>query len=265
MVQQFDKTDIFEIIRERRSIRKFTDAAVSEDILEKIVQAGFRAPFAYQICSIVYTRDTAKMKELKQMGVYPTTNVLMVFLIDHHRMLKIVEQRNYQYDFDDGLLLWLGIQDASLIAENIILAAEAYGLGSVLLGGAPLLADKIATVFNLPSKVMPVVALCLGYPHPEHLMSTRPRFPLKHSAFEDKYKDLTAEEINECMEKMDDGYLTQGYYIKQKAKIPLQEGEDKYDYDKYSWSEHISRKITQGTWYDQKLIDILEKRGFNIK
>ena len=66
------------------------------------------------------------------------------------------------------------------------------------------------------------------------------------------------------MKAMDEGYITQGYYIKQKAKIPLQEGEDKIGWDKYSWSEHISRKITQGTWYKDSLLDILRKQGFNL-
>lgn len=263
--QKEQEQDLFGVIHNRRSIRKFTDQAVPNFVLEKILKTGIRAPFAAQLYSIVYTRDKEKMKQLKKMGVYPTTQILMVFLIDCRKIEKIILQRGYEYDYDDSMLLWLAIQDASLVAENVILAADALGLGSVLLGGAPLIADQIAKVFKLPSRVFPVVGLCLGYPDLEHLMETRPRFPLKFIAFEEFYTELSECDVQECMEAMDEGYITQGYYIKQKAKIPLKEGKDTIDYDTYSWSEHISRKFCQGFWSDESLLTKLKKHGFNLE
>jgi len=257
--------DIFEIINNRRSIRKFLEKEVPDVIVEKILAAGFRAPFAFQGCSIVYTRDKAKMKKLRKMGLYPTTKLFMVFLLDFHRIEQMLHERGYQYDFDDSFFLWLGIQDVTLVCENVILAAEAVGLGSVLLGGAPFLLQEIRDVFNLPEKVFPVVGLCLGWPDPKHLMDVRPRFPLKYSAFEDKYQHFTKEMITECMRAMDDGYLTQGYYIKLGAKIPLRNREDKVSMDNYSWSEHICRKICQGSHHKETLLNILRKEGFNLE
>lgn len=258
------ETDIFKLISNRRSIRKFIDKDVPNEVIRKVLEAGFRAPFASQICSIVYTKDKEKMNNLKRMGVYPTSKLFMIFLIDFDRMNKIIKQRNYEYDYDDGMVLWLGVQDASLVAENIILAMEAMGLGSVLLGFAPLMADQIAEVFNIPSKAFPVVGLCAGYPDPDHLMDVRPRFPYEYSAFEDEYRDLSEEEIKSCMKAMDDGYITQGYYIKQNAKIPLKSGKDEIGFDKYSWSEHICRKITQGIRSKETLSEILRKKGFDM-
>lgn len=257
--------NLFDIINQRRSIRKFLDKEISDETINKMLDAGFRAPFAYQITSIVYTRSREKIVTLKQMGVYPTTKLLMVFFIDFNRMEKIVKARNYHYDFDDSLLLWIGIQDVSLVVENIILTAEAVGLGSVLLGGAPLLVEKIKELFKVPEKVFPVVGLCLGYPDPEHLFDIRPRFPTKYTAFEDSYHELTTKELLSCMHSMDEGYITQGYYIKQKAKIPLKKGTDKINYDKYSWSEHISRKISQGMRTNKSLLNILREQGFNLE
>jgi hypothetical protein len=66
------------------------------------------------------------------------------------------------------------------------------------------------------------------------------------------------------MKAMDEGYITQGYYIKQNAKIPLKSGEDTIDYDKYSWSEHITRKVTQGFWSLETLNEILRRKGFDV-
>ena len=255
--------DIFEIIHNRRSIRKFTEKDVSKEILEKIVEAGQRAPFAFQGWSVVYTRKPEKMK--LKIGVYPTTKILMIFLIDLNIIEKVIKQRGYEYDAEDTYSLWLAIQDVTLAAENIILTAEAMGLGSVLLGAVPKRYDEIKEMFNLPPRVFPVVGLCLGYPDPEALMDVRPRYPLKHIAFEDEYKDHMDDEIKECMKNMDDGYITQGYYIKNKAKIPLDKkfGKDKYDYDKYSWSEHISRKMIHGT-FEPLITEQLKKAGFKL-
>ncbi|MHA1212000.1 MAG: nitroreductase family protein [Candidatus Heimdallarchaeota archaeon] len=259
------KYDLFKVIDNRRSIRKFLDKEIPDEVIEKILHAGIRAPFAYQITTIVYTKDKEKMKEVKRMGIYPSTKLFMVFFIDFNRMEKIVQQRGYNYDCDDSMLLWLGVQDVSLVAENLILAADALGLGSVLLGGAPFMGEQITSIFKTPKKVFPVVGLCLGYPDPEHTMNVRPRFPLKQCTFEDEYTDYSESDIKECTKAMDEGYITQGYYIKQNAKIPLVKGEDNISMDKYSWSEHISRKITQGQRYEKSLLEILRESGFDLK
>jgi nitroreductase len=265
LLDQESRHDIFKVIHNRRSLRKFTDKPINDDVLKKLLNAGIRAPFAAQMYSIVYTRDPAKMK--LKIGVYPTTKLLMMFFIDAHKIEKIIKQRGYQYDYDDGMYIWLAMQDATLVAENIILTAEALGLGSVLLGVAPLQAELIREIFKIPKRVFPVVGLCLGYPDSSALFDIRPRFPLKHVAFEDQYKELSESDVKECMKAMDEGYITQGYYIKQNAKIPLKEniGIDDIDYDKYSWSEHISRKMCQGKWGKKPIISLLKDNGFNLE
>ncbi|MFX1474978.1 MAG: nitroreductase family protein [Promethearchaeota archaeon] len=255
-------SDIFDIIHNRRSIRKFTDQPVTEEVLEKILEAGFRAPFATQLCSVVYTRKPEIMKKLRRLGVYPTTKVLMIFLIDVRRLEKIMHQRGHAYNQDDGMTLWLGVQDVSLVVENLILAAEALGLGSVLLGNAPLNADLLCQVLKIPKRVYPVVGLCLGYPDPTEETEIRPRFALKHSAFEDSYHDLSESEIREAMQLMDEGYLAQDYYVRLGAKIPLRTGKDDISLDEYSWCEHISRKYCQGRWTEEPLVAIIRKHGF---
>ncbi len=246
-------------------MRRFLEKPISDEILEQILQAGFRAPFAAQLCSVIYTRDRKKMEELRFMGVYPTTQILMLFLVDLHRLEKIMNQRGLTYDFDDTLALWLGVQDVSLVVENLILAAEAFGMGSVLLGAAPNVADKLADMFDIPKRTFPVVGLCLGYPDSSEHTEVRPRFPLSFGAFEDKYKDSTNEELLEAMKTMDEGYLTQNYYVQRKIKIHLRQGKDTIDHDTYSWCEHISRKFISGGWAKESLLDVLRRHGFNFK
>jgi nitroreductase len=256
--------DLFKIIRNRRSIRNFTDKPVPDSVLEEVLKSGFRAPFSAQVCSIVYSRDPEKIGKLRSMGVYPSTKLLLIFLIDTQKLEKIISQRGAEYKYDDGLLLWFGTQDVGLVVGNIILAIEAFGLGSVLLGGAPLMADLISEVFNVPKRVFPVIALSVGYPDPEVEADIRPRFPWHCSAFEESYRDLTENDIRDCMKAMDDGYMAQGYYIKSRLKIPLKEGEDDIDYDRYTWSEHLRRKFAQGPIMRESLLSIIKRHGFNV-
>ena len=260
-----ESPNLFEIIQNRRSLRLFLKKPIPDEVLKDILQAGFRAPFAAQLCSVVYTRDRKKIEELRNMGAYPTTQVLMFFIVDLHRHEKVMSERGHTYDFDDTLALWLGIQDVTLVIENLILAAEAHGLGSVLLGAAPNVADKIAEIFDIPKRAFPVVGLCLGYPDPAEHTETRPRYPLSFSAFEEKYQDPTHAELLEAMKVMDDGYLAQDYYVERNIKIPLRKGKDTIDHDTYSWCEHISRKFIHGGWSKTPLLDILRKHGFTME
>ena len=259
-----DKNNLNDIIHNRRSLRLFLDKPISNQVLEEIFEAGFRAPFAAQLCSVIYTRDRKKINELRNLGVYPTTQVLMFFLIDLFRHERIMSQRGHTYDFDDMLALWLGLQDVSLVVENFILTAEARGLGSVLLGATPNFADNLAEMFSIPKRAFPVVGLCLGYPDPLESTEIRPRYPLSFSAFEDKYHDATNAELLKAMEVMDEGYLAQNYYSQRKIKIPLRTGKDTISFETYSWCEHISRKFISGGWSRTPLLEILRKHGFNL-
>jgi len=259
-----DSSEVFRIINNRRSIRSFLDRVVSEDALSQVLEAGMRAPFAAQLCSVVYTRRKEKMKELR-IGAYPSTSVLLIFFIDLRRLEKIMSLRGHEYGYDDTMSLWLGLQDVSLVVENVTLAAEAVGMGSVLLGIAPVRADTISEVFRVPKRVFPVVGMCLGYPDPSDKTEIRPRFPLEFSAFEDAYLDHSDGDIQKCMKEMDEGFLAQGYYIKKRIRVPLEDEEENIGFDRYSWSEHISRKFRRGRWKGERLLSILERHGFFLE
>ena len=64
--QRKPSKNLFEVINNRRSIRKFTEEPVTTETLNLILEAGIKAPFAAQLYSIVYTRDKEKMKKLNQ-------------------------------------------------------------------------------------------------------------------------------------------------------------------------------------------------------
>jgi nitroreductase len=109
----------------RRSVRKFTSQKLDDEILETIVRAGLQAPFAGQLCSLIYTRRS----HLPFHGA-----VMFTICVDIHRMEVIMARREWKTVSNNLSLLVFGIQDASLVAENMIIAGESLGLGSCLLG-----------------------------------------------------------------------------------------------------------------------------------
>jgi hypothetical protein len=173
-------------------------------------------------------------------------------------------KRNWKIVTNDLTLLFFGIQDAALMAENMVVAGRSLGLGSCFLGGAMYRADKIAEEYNLPKRVFPLVQLTMGYPAEDP--PPRPRYPIEFTLFEDKYPELSERTVSKAMKQMDEGYLAQDYYRKAHAKIPLESKDSKetFTYDNYSWTEHICRKW--GQWYPDPsgLLKQLEKRGFCI-
>jgi FMN reductase (NADPH) len=238
----------------RKSIRKYTDEMPSEEMVQAVVRAGQQAPFASQLCSLLLSRKK---------GVPLGAPLLFTICVDLHRMELVMEKRGWQKVTNDLSMLFFGIQDASLMVENMVIAAESFGMGSCFLGVAPYIADKIARKYKLPPRVFPMVQLVMGYPAENP--PTRPRYPIKFTLFEDEYPELSDAEIEEAMKQMDDGYLAQNYYRKGKYKIHLESGrEETFTYDTYSWTEHISRKW--GQWYESpaELLMQLAKRGFKM-
>jgi FMN reductase (NADPH) len=244
---------IIDAMMERKSLRKYKEDIPSDEVIETIVRAGQQAPFAYQLCSVLLTRNPKKN--------YFHAPLLFTICVDSHRMEVMMAKRDWKMVNNDLSLLIFGLQDASYQAENMVMAAESLGMGSCFLGATPYRAEKIIAKYKLPSRVFPMVELTMGYPAEEK--PPRPRFPLDFSLFEDKYPEFSDETIEKAMKVMDEGYMAQDYYRKDKIMIPLQgKREETFTYDTYSWTEHISRKA--GLWLEdpQELLEQMAKCGF---
>jgi hypothetical protein len=219
------------------------------------VRAGQQAPFAYQLGSLLLSRDIKKNPW--------NAPLYFIICVDSHRFERIMQRRGWEVASNDLSLLLLGIQDAALMAENMVIAAESLGLGSCFLGAVPYYAGEIIQQFKLPQRVFPLVGLGMGYPASNP--PTRPRYPLEFCLFEDQYPGFELGMIEKAMQVMDEGYLAQDYYRKANYIIPL-DGvkEEKYTFENYSWTEHISRKL--GLWQrsPKGILRALEQCGFKI-
>ncbi|HVM71065.1 MAG TPA: nitroreductase family protein [Anaerolineales bacterium] len=244
---------IIETMLNRKSIRKYTDQKPSDEVIETVVRAGQQAPFASQLCSLLLTRKKAPFR----------APLWFTICVDMHRMEMIMAKRGWSVVANDLSMLLFGIQDAVLMAENMVIAAESLGMGSCFLGETPYRAARIQKQYGLPKRVFPLVELVMGYPAEE--FPPRPRYPLEFTLFEDKYPELTETMIDKAMQAMDEGYLAQDYYRKLRAKIRLEgDRKESFSYDDYSWTEHISRKWGQWLSDPKELLEQMEKCGFYV-
>jgi len=246
---------IIDTLLKRKSIRKYKEEQPSEQILETIVRAGQQAPFAYQMGSLLLSRK-------RESNPFKAP-LFFIVCVDSHRHEVIMAARGWKMVNNDLSLLLLGIQDAALMAGNMVTAAESLGLGSCFLGGIPYRAAKIIREYNLPKRVFPLVGLTMGYPAEDP--PPRPRYPINFSLFENEYPQFDPDTIANAMQVMDTGYLAQDYYRNRKALIPLEvEREETYTYETYSWTEHISRKT--GQWFSEPdhVLDAFGMCGFRI-
>jgi hypothetical protein len=119
--------------------------------------------------------------------------LVLVFNADQNRNRKWVEQFGGHFHFDGPAYLGKGFCDALIAAQNIVIAAEGLGLGSVYVGSVLNRARDVRQALNYPRYVVPVVLLAIGRPKKRPKVS--PRLPLRSIVHEESYQDFSAEDI----------------------------------------------------------------------
>ncbi|MGQ9506265.1 MAG: nitroreductase family protein [Candidatus Bathycorpusculaceae bacterium] len=254
-----DATKLLNIFFNRRSIRKFSSKSVPEEIVQKIVEAGQRAPSAcnLQTYSIIWVKDAETKEKILDVcwASNQMKNVPVVFVIcaDFRRLRRTLDflKADHCLKKEGGYAIKLmSIIDASLVAENMTMAAECLGLGSVYLGGA--LANKeVISLLKLPEGVLPLTLLCVGYPEEEP--PTRPRLPLSTILHVDGYRNPSDEEIRMFLEHMGNALAKEGYYQKYSNQKPS-----------YRYSNHIKNKTATKPMQkaDAEMLQVLKETGF---
>jgi len=258
-MRQNSTSKLLNIFSNRRSIRKFRSKSVPEETVQKIVEIGQRAPSAcnLQTYSIIWVKDLEIKEKIldacwasKQMKNVP---VVFVICADVRRLGKTLDYLKAAHCFKQKsgyAIKLMSIIDASLVAENMTLAAECLGLGSVYIGGA--LADKeVISILKLPEGVLPLTLLCVGYP--DEQPPKRPRLPLSTILHINSYRDPSDEEIKTFLKHMDDALRKEGYYQKYSNQGP-----------DFRYSNNIQRKTATEPMKkaDAEVLQVLKETGF---
>ncbi|MBO7324735.1 MAG: nitroreductase family protein, partial [Bacteroidales bacterium] len=164
---------MLEFMKNRATLRQYSEKPVSEELLNELLEIACRASNTgnMQLYSIVVTRDAAGKQALApaHFNQPQVTNapVVLTFCADLNRYTKWCLQRDAHPGFDNIQSLAYAAIDAVIASQAFCTAAEANGLGICYLGTTTYNADKIIDVLQLPSLVMPIVTISLGYPAAE--------------------------------------------------------------------------------------------------
>jgi nitroreductase len=239
----------------RKSIRKYTSKMPTNEEIETLARSAQQAPFAGQMCSLLLKKGPG--------GIPFKAPLLFTVCFDMYKLEKIMMKRNWPTGSCDLSLFLFGMQDAVLMSENLVIAAESLRMGSCFIGSAPYRAKSIIKDYKLPGRVFPIVQLAVGFPAENP--PTRPRYPLDYFLFENRYPELTDEMIDRAMKEMDDGYLAQDYYREANYMVPLENNRgETFTFEDYSWTEHMGRKWGQWIPSPKILLEALKSCGFDL-
>lgn len=160
-------SDFLDLIYKRRSLRKYTEEPISREDLVTLLRAGMSGPSAMnaQPWEFVVITEQATIERLRRALVFAKMKpAAVICVLGSHRM-----QRNKAGD-----KFW--VQDCSAATENILLAAEALGLGGVWIGVHPvhMFEEQVKRILNLPEGVTPLNLIYLG--HPSELKEPRTQY-----------------------------------------------------------------------------------------
>ncbi len=164
--------EVFEAIKGRRSIRKYTKESIPEDFIVKILDAGRWAPSASnrQPWSFMILKDGEVRRRVAEATTYGK------FLADAPLgIVVVVDPQASTHPVEDG----------AIASQNMLLAAHALGLGACWIGAYnSFYEEKIKTILSIPKNKRLLSIISIGFPAES---PTKTRKELGQIVFTDQY------------------------------------------------------------------------------
>jgi len=228
-----------------RSHRKFAPRAVDPDLLRLLCACALSAPSKsdLQQCDIIVVSDAAKRKAvvatIPDMPWIEEAPAFLVFAANGARLPELCRMHDKPFPNNHLDQFFNASVDAAIVMTTFIHAAAAVGLGSCPISAIRDHPDVISDVLRLPSRVVPVAGLCVGWPlQPGEIT---PRLSLSTTVIENGYgaRDL-------------DGEI--GGYDRRRAQVRpyrRQRNVERWgEACRYGWSEDKARQYAEPTRTD---------------
>ncbi len=190
----------------RRSVRRFIQKDIPDDVFAAILEAGRLAPSTVNLQTWSFALFTAdSWKQTFGQPIPFRAPRAIIILADTHRVRTAFDA------FPESPMVehTVAVMNASLAAMNMNLAAEALGVSSVMLsetGRSGLLdAGYLKEKLALPDRVVPIMTIVFGYPRGGQ-PPMPPKLPLEAISFEGRYKETDPAVIEEWLAQMKAGY-----------------------------------------------------------
>lgn len=142
--------DFFEVVKQRKSVREYSEKRVEKNLVEKIIDAGRVAATARneQPWEFIVSYDKGILKKICSMCPNGP------FIKDASCLLAVFSKDTKYY-----------IEDCSASTQNMLLAIEALGLGACWIAGDKKdYAEEVRKMFDVPEGYKLVSMISIGYP-----------------------------------------------------------------------------------------------------
>ncbi len=154
----------------RRSIRRYTDQPISDDLVRLLFAAAFSAPSKsdLQQVSVIHVRDRIRQQRIADLSddvvwIGPAP-VFLVWCGDSRRIRRLSEHREHPFANDHLDAFMNAAVDCGIAMQTFIVAAESVGLGCCPVSEIRDHVRELSSILELPQWVFPVAGLCVGYP-----------------------------------------------------------------------------------------------------
>ena len=184
----------------RRSIRKYADKPVSDELLNRLMNEAARTQTMgnLQLYSVIVTRSTEMKEKLSpahfNQPMVKEAPVVLTICADFNRTSFWARCRQAEPGYDNFLSFINAATDALLYTQTLCNLMDEEGLGYCYLGTTVYQPQQIIDALHLPKLVMPVATLTVGWPAEEPPLSDR--LPLESFVHQERYNDYMAMDID---------------------------------------------------------------------
>ena len=246
--------ELIDALLDHKSVRAYLPDALPEGTLELLISAAQSASTSsnLQAWSVVAVEDTQRKERLAKLSGNQQhiidAPLFLAWIADLARLEKVIDDAG---ESTDGLNLiesfLIGVIDATLAAQNVAVAAESLGLGTVYIGGLRNHPELVAEELGLPPRTFPVFGLVVGVPDPDKPAAVKPRLPQSAVLHWERYQQDTHDSaVNQYDKVIGKFYASQN--------LPQQQ-----------WTQHITNRVKNGsTGTRTRLLQSITNLGFKI-
>lgn len=195
-----------EVLKNRKSVRVYTDREISAEDKQIILDAALQAPSAgnmtlYTILDITdQNLKDALAKSCDNQPFIASAKLVLVFCADYKRWYDVFCK------YEDSVRkpaegdLFLAQADTLIAAQNAAVAAESLGIGSCYIGDVTENFEYHRELLKLPEYVVPTCMLVMGYPTEQQINRPKPpRFTIGSIVHENGYDVSKAETMDQML------------------------------------------------------------------
>lgn len=223
----------------RGSARAFSDESVDPALVRLLLGVAFSSPTKsdLQQRDVVVVDDPKLRFELHDIIRHrwlDNTPVLLVVCGNNRRQRQLHEWRRKPFANDHLDAFFNASVDAAILLANLVVAAEAVGLGACPLSQIRNDATRASDLLGLPDHVFPVAALALGWP--TQTPEIESRLPLTLTVHHNRFDD-------EKSRVLVDAYDQRRHRLHPYARQRYEEDYGTADF--YGWSEEKARHYSK--------------------